>query len=355
MTVLVPFAVLILLLAWANGANDVAKGVATLTGSGLARARRAVRWGTLCTVLGGLVALAWGGALLDIFGGGLLAPGFRLTPAFVACALLAAVAWVLLATRYGLPVSTTHALLGGIVGAALAVAGWAGLRHASVLGGVLLPLLLSPLVAIVLCAGALGLGRVLARRLPSWHPGCCAPEDWRRNPFVCAGEQEKPAPWRQRLWLALHWLSSGAASFARGLNDTPKIAALLVLAASLAPEARPETIVPWAIVAVALVMGMGSLWGGYRVLDVLAHRVTPLDPGTGFAANAGTSLLVLAATPLGLPVSTTHVSTGALFGIRLAAKQRPVSDALGPILFGWVVTFPLTAAVAAGGMLLAGG
>jgi PiT family inorganic phosphate transporter len=346
-------AALVLLLAWANGANDVAKGVATLAGGGVAGARRAVSWGAGCTLLGGLAALVWGGALLDTFSGGLLVPGFRISQAFVACALFAAVAWVAVATRLGLPVSTTHALLGGTVGAALAAAGWGGLQYADVLGKALLPLLVSPLIAIALCAGALALGRILARRLPSWRPGCCAPEEWQRNPFVCATASQRPPRWQERAWIALHWLSSGVTSFARGLNDTPKIAAFLVLAAGLAPEFRLGG--AWAIVAVTLIMGIGSVWGGYRVLEVLARRVTPLDHGTGLTANAGTSLLVLAATPLGLPVSTTHVSTGALFGIRLAAKQRPEADALGMILFGWVVTLPLTAVVAAAGMLLAGG
>lgn len=95
-------------------------------------------------------------------------------------------------------------------------------------------------------------------------------------------------------------------------------------------------------------MGAGGLWGGMRILKVLAHRVVPLDAATGLTTNVGTSFLVLAATPLGLPVSTTHVSAGALMGVRWAEKKKPhQADALKFILLGWIVTLPATALMAA--------
>lgn len=154
----------------------------------------------------------------------------------------------------------------------------------------------------------------------------------------------------------MHWLSGGATSFARGLNDVLKIAAFLVLA--MAPGASPELAPQAALGAIALVtlvMGLGSLWGGFRVLHVLANRVTAMDPAQGLVANAGTSLLVLAASPLGLPVSTTHVSTGALMGIRFVEKRLPrQADALRAILFAWVVTLPVAAMLAAATATLMG-
>lgn len=351
MTAVLFVALLTLLLAWANGANDVAKGVATLAGSGVSGARRAILWGVFWTVLGGLATLLWGHELMAAFGGGWLAPGFRITPSFLAAVLVAAGLWILLATRLGLPVSTTHALLGGTVGGVLSAIGPEALLLDTVMHQALLPLLLSPLIAIVLCWGLLLLGGHVARRVPSWRPGCCAEETWRRNPFVCAEPSLRPPPWQQRIWVGLHWLSSGATSFARGLNDTPKIAAFLILAAGLAPETHRLSVVygpMWPVVATALVMGFGGLWGGLRILKVLAHRVAPLDAATGLTANVGTSFLVLAATPLGLPVSTTHVSTGALMGVRWAEKKKPdQADALKPILLGWIVTLPVTALTAA--------
>ncbi|MFZ5589044.1 MAG: inorganic phosphate transporter [Pseudomonadota bacterium] len=342
---------LILALAWVNGANDVSKGVATLTGGGVANARRAIWWGTFCTMLGGLAALTWGGALVSTFSNGFLASGFPVSLTFVAGVAAGAAGWVFAATRLGLPVSTTHALLGGVVGAALVIAGPDGLRTAAVANKALLPLLVSPLIAIALCWCLLLIARFVEKKIPAWSPGCCDHEAWRKNPFVCADNAEQlPLPWVQRVWIGLHWLSSGATSFARGLNDVPKIAAFLILALTLAPEALrnagAEAI--WPIIAVTLVMGMGSVWGGRRVLNVLAHRVTPMDTRTGLVANVGTSFLVLAATPLGLPVSTTHVSTGALMGIRWGEGVKPdQADALKLILFGWVVTLPVAALLSA--------
>lgn len=175
-------AVPVLILAWANGANDVSKGVATLLGSGLAHAKKAILWGTGWTVLGGLAAVAWGSALVQTFGNGFLAPGFPLTLSFITSALTGAFGWVLLSTRLGWPVSTTHALLGGIVGAALIMAGPTGLDLDAVTRKALLPLLVSPLIAILLCGGVLAVSRAVARRIPPWRPGCCPREAWQGTP-----------------------------------------------------------------------------------------------------------------------------------------------------------------------------
>jgi len=345
-------AVLVLTLAWANGANDVSKGVATLTGSGVSQARRALMWGTLWTVLGGMAAVLWGSQLVDTFSKGFLAPGIHFDQLFLAASMIGALCWILLATRFGLPVSTTHALLGGVVGAALIMTGPAGIRAAAMANKALLPLLISPLIAIFLC-GALVLAiRFATRNVPQWRPGCCRVETWQRNPYACApdGQRLPPSQMKEKLWIALHWLSSGATSFARALNDVPKIAAFLIVAVSLAPESIPPILnnhPSWPILAVTLVMMLGSLWGGAKVLEVLAYRVTPMDSLSGLTANLSTSIVVLLASPLGLPVSTTHVSIGSLMGIRWAGEGKPnQGDALKLVLFGWLITFPVAGAIA---------
>ena len=339
---------LVLVLAWANGANDMSKGVATLMGSGTASAKKALIWGTLCTTLGGVTAIIWGTALLKTFSSAFLVPDFPISYDFLGGTMVGACLWLLVATRKGWPVSTTHALLGGLVGAALTEVGPEGLRTAVIAKKALLPLLLSPVIAIFLCAGILSLSRYMANRIPLRQNNCCDPRVWRANPYRCATPKTHGKFYRYlpRLWEGLHWLSGGATSFARGLNDVPKIAAFLILALGLMPQAmaldRQYTVIV-ATLAVTLVMAAGDLWNGHRVLQVLAHRVVPMAPTTGLAANIGTSLLVLAASPLGIPVSTTHVSTGGLFGIRLTDKETPEQDdALRTILFTWVVTLPVT-------------
>lgn len=337
-----------LLLAWSNGANDVSKGIATLIGSGLAKPAPAILWGTLWTLLGGVAAAFWGAALAANFAHGYLAAGFRPDTPFIAGALCGAFGWVAIATRLGFPVSTTHGLLGGIAGAALSEAGTEGLNGGAMASKALLPLLVSPLLAIVLCAALLLGVRWLAARVPAWQPGCCEATEWQADPFRCAGAGAPPKGLRVALLRYLHWLSSGAVSFARGLNDVPKIAALLVLALP-ALGLTPAQTTFWAVGAVTAAMVGGSLWGGLRVARVLAFRVAELNAGTGLAANLGTSLLVLAASPLGLPVSTTHVSTGALMGVRAAERSQPrQADALRAILVAWVVTLPVAALIGAG-------
>jgi PiT family inorganic phosphate transporter len=135
-----------------------------------------------------------------------------------------------------------------------------------------------------------------------------------------------------------HYASAGAVSFARGLNDTPKIAALLLVGNLLAPGL--------ALISVGLVMATGGLISARRVARTMSHEVTTMSPGQGFTANALTSLLVIGASALGLPVSTTHVSCGALFGIGTVTRQAHWRT-IRHILLAWVVTLPMAAALGA--------
>ncbi|MCI0400392.1 MAG: inorganic phosphate transporter [Gammaproteobacteria bacterium] len=328
--------ILVALLAWANGANDVAKGVATLVGGRLASARLAVLWGTVWTAGGGIAAILWGSKLVSAFSHGYLAPDFDVDLVFVAGSLVGAASWVLLASRLALPVSTTHALLGGLVGAALSTGGWQTLHLAAVTNRALVPLLISPLLAVMLCG-------LLA---PTVRGSVAVYTRYRsdRSPRDYQSLQE--SAW---LWMVLHWFSGAVTSFARGLNDVPKIAAFLVLSLSITSASGAESVmIAPSMTAVTLIMAAGGLWGGFRVLHVLAHRITSLDATGGFVANAATSALVLMASPLGLPVSTTHVSTGALLGVRLSGGGKPaVADALMNVLWGWLITLPFSAMVSA--------
>jgi PiT family inorganic phosphate transporter len=142
-----------------------------------------------------------------------------------------------------------------------------------------------------------------------------------------------------RLVDTLHFLSAGAVSFARGLNDTPKIAALLLVATALN--------IRWALVAVAVAMAVGGLLNAKKVADTMANKITDMNPGQGFAANLATALLVNTASYHGLPVSTTHVSVGSLLGIGITTRQAKWKPVIG-VLLSWVVTLPCAAALAAG-------
>lgn len=343
-----------LALAWANGSNDVSKGVAALAGSGVATPRAAWLLGVTTTLAGGIVAVPLGGALGTLFGSGFLSGNEVLPVSAALSALAGAASFVALSTWRRWPVSTTHALIGGILGAATVHFGVSGIAYRVVAGKFLLPLLVSPILAVMLCWALLRLNRIVEARIPAWTPGCCAPEVYQQDPFACAAPEARPSPTMRRVWLGMHWLSGGAVSFARGLNDVPKMAALMLPALIAWPALAARSHGPAvAIVLTSLAMTGGALMAGRRLLPVLSHEVSTLTPATGVFANMGTAMLVLGATPLGLPVSTTHVTTGSIIGVRVADKAPPrAEDALRTILIAWLVTLPAAAALAAGLALL---
>jgi PiT family inorganic phosphate transporter len=136
----------------------------------------------------------------------------------------------------------------------------------------------------------------------------------------------------------LHFASAGAVSFARGLNDTPKIAALLLIVGAL--DTR------WSLVLMAVAIAIGGLLNAHKVADTMSHKITGMNPGQGLAANLATAILVNTASIHGLPVSTTHVSVGALLGIGISTRQAKWKPVLNVIL-SWIITLPCAAALAA--------
>ena len=138
----------------------------------------------------------------------------------------------------------------------------------------------------------------------------------------------------QKAMEAAHFLSAGAVSFARGLNDTPKIAAVLLLVKT--------TDIRWGMAAVAAAIAIGGLVNAKKVAETMSHKITGMNTGQGFTANLSTSILVILASLIGLPVSTTHVSVGSLFGIGMATRQANIRVVNG-ILLSWVLTMPCAA------------
>ena len=296
--------------AFTNGANANCKGVASLYGSGTTSLRVALWWGTATTFAGGIAALFFAQGLLKTFSGrGLVPDALAQSPEFVTAVALGAALTSFLATRLSFPVSTTHALTGALVGAGLASGDHT--VHLSALGKTFVqPLLLSPVLAVA--AGVLIHFLLKAVRLLPDH--------------------------RTRTLDTLHFLSGGAASFARGLNDTPKMAALLLIAHAL--DVRGS------ILAITVVIAIGGLLDARNVAETLAKKVTDMNPGEGFAANVATALLVTTASYHSLPVSTTHVSVGSLLGIGIVTRKAHWPS-VGQIVLSWLITLPCGAALAA--------
>lgn len=296
--------------AFTNGANANFKGVASLYGSGTTTLRQALYWGTATTFAGSVAAMFLAEGLLKKFSGrGIVPDALVQSPEFVCAVAIGAALTSLLATRFGFPVSTTHALVGALLGAGLAGSG-KDVQFAALGKHFLFPLCFSPAIAVVL--GAVTYLILMSVRLAPDH--------------------------RTRTLDVLHFLSTGAASFARGLNDTPKMVALLLVA--------PGLDVRWGFLAVAVTIALGGLLDADRVAETLGKKVTAMNPGQGFAASLVTAALVTTASFHSYPVSTTHVSVGSLLGMGATTRQAKWRK-VGEILLAWVSTVPCAAILAA--------
>ncbi len=356
-------------LAYSNGANDNFKGVASLFGSRTCNYRTGIFWATVTTFAGSITSIFLARTLLNKFSGkGIVPDHFVGSEYFLLAVAIGAGLTVIIATLTGFPISTTHALTGAIIGCGFVTLG-SGVNFLALGKGFVLPLLLSPLLAIVVA----GILYILFRAL---RVATGVTKEW----CICVGTEEKivamPQPssafalrsitsiitltvdeqencreryagsflgiGSQQIMDAAHFLSAGTVSFARGLNDTPKIVALLLLWKAL----DPERFRGWGFVAVALAMAIGGLLNARRVAETMSKKITPMNHGQGFTANLTTAILVVLASLFGLPVSTTHVSVGSLFGIGLTtgrANHRMISA----IVFSWLITLPCATIAAA--------
>ena len=355
-------------LAYSNGANDNFKGVASLFGSRTTSYRTAIGWATAATFGGSVCAIFLAQALLKAFSGkGLVPDQIAGTEHFLFAVALGGGITVIAATSQGFPISTTHALTGAILGTGLMAAG-AEVNFRSLGTGFLLPLLLSPFLAVILAPVLYFLLRFLRLRLGISKQWCiCVGPGQRFVPIpqsvsatalpvtaapaleISIGEQAECSERyagrflgvdAQKIIDGLHFVSAGVVSFARGLNDTPKIAALLLIIKGL--DVRLTT------VALASAMAIGGLLSAARVAETMSLKITSMNHGQGLGANLATGVLVILASLWGLPVSTTHVSVGALAGIGLAKREANIGVVRG-ILFAWLLTLPCAAL--AGGLV----
>lgn len=356
-----------LFVAISNGANDNFKGVASIYGSGTAGYRTSITWATLTTFAGSVASVFLAQTLLKKFSGkGLVPDTFVASEYFLVAVALGAGLTVILATRFGFPISTTHAIVGGLIGSGVIASGFSGVNLSALGKGFVTPLLLSPLAAVAL-------GAVLYFLLHAARHLLRIPKEW----CVCVGTEQRivampaaaslfalrsmPAPVvtvavgetvascseryagtvagvdAQRIVDGAHFLSAGVVSFARGLNDTPKIAALLLLVKFLTPATD--------IVLVAIAIAAGGLLFARRVAETMSHKITTMNSGQAFSANVASGILVVLASTMGLPVSTTHVTVGSLFGIGLTTGQANIKTVSG-IVLSWVITLPVAALLA---------
>jgi PiT family inorganic phosphate transporter len=317
--VIVMLVVMALLFDFMNGFHDAANSIATVVSTGVLRPHQAVAFAAFFNVIAIAVFQLKVAATV---GKGIVDPGI-VDQHVIFGALVGAIAWNVITWWYGIPSSSSHALIGGIVGATLAKAGAAPLIAAGLLKTVAF-IFISPAMGFLL--GALMMVAV------AWL--------FRRT-----------SPLRVDNWFRrLQLVSAGLYSLGHGGNDAQKtigIIWLLLIAAGLsdAGSAMPPS---WVIWSCYIAIGLGTMFGGWRIVKTMGQRITKLKPVGGFCAETGGAITLFTATALGVPVSTTHTITGAIFGVGSVRSASAVRWGLAHrIVMAWILTIPASALIAA--------
>ena len=310
--------VLALAFDFMNGFHDAANSIATVVSTGVLKPAQAVLFAAFFNVIAIFIVHL---SVAATVGKGIVQPGIVDTHV-VFGALVGAVTWNVLTWFYGIPSSSSHALIGGISGAVIAKAGTGALIGAGILKTVLF-IFVSPLLGFLL--GSLMMV-VVAWVFRGFRPS-------------------RVDKWFRRLQL----VSAGAYSLGHGGNDAQKTIGIIwmLLVATGYAAAEDKSPPTWTIVSCYLAIGLGTMFGGWRIVKTMGQRITKLKPVGGFCAETGGAMTLFLATSLGIPVSTTHTITGAIVGVGSTQRASAVRwGVAGNIVWAWVLTIPASAFVA---------
>ena len=319
-----PFYILVFLIVVAltfdflNGLHDAANSIATIVSTRVLPPQYAVAWAAFFNFI---TFLFFGLHVANTIGKGLIDPAI-VSDAVIFGALMGAISWNIITWVIGIPSSSSHALIGGLAGAAITKAGWSGVTWSG---------FTKTAVAIV---ASPTLGFILAMTLVlivSWI-------------FVKRSPQSG-----DRIFRGLQFVSASLYSLGHGANDAQKtmgiIMALLISREMMSPEAD----VPfWVVITCQAAMGLGTLMGGWRIVHTMGSKITRLSPMQGFCAETGAAITLFGATALGIPVSTTQTITGAIIGVGASRRASAVRWGVAKsIVVAWIITIPAAAALAA--------
>jgi len=308
--------IIALIFDFVNGFNDSANSVATVIGTRVLRPIHAVALSAAANFIGPFV---FGVAVATTIAKGIVSPD-EITVYMIIGGLAGAIAWSSLCTYFGLPISNSHSLIGGIMGAAIIGLGFETLVYGG-LTKVFAGIIIAPIGGIVF-------GMVLA--------GIIIAVFARRKPAVV-----------NRTFGRLSIISSAWLALTHGANDGQKTMGIIVLILFSAGIISEIHMPLWVIVAAASAMGLGTFFGGYKVIKTLGLKITRLKPYQGFAAQTGGGMMLAIFAVLGIPASTTHAITGSVMGAGAARRKRAVRWKVSrQIIFSWVITIPGAAGLA---------
>jgi PiT family inorganic phosphate transporter len=306
-----------------NGLHDAANSIATVVSTRVLTPQMAVAWAAFFNVIAFLFI---GLHVAETIGKGIVDPAI-VNPAVVFGALAGAILWNVITWYLGLPSSSSHALVGGLIGAGVTKGGWSAIVASGVIKtgfGIVAAPLLGMVTAVMIVV------------LTSWL--------------------FKPvrAPVADLISRRLQLISSAAYSIGHGANDAQKTMGIITVLLFSTGYLHGEFHVPlWVVILAQLAMGLGTLMGGWRIVHTMGSKITRLTPHQGFSAETGGAVMLFSATALGIPVSTTHTITGSIMGVGAARRASAVRwGVAGNIILAWLVTIPAAAALGASFYLL---
>lgn len=311
--------IIALVFDFTNGAHDSANAIATIVSTKVLSPRTAVIMAACLNLLGAFL----GTEVAQTVGSGIVDPemvtGCKI---LVLAALFGAIFWNMLTWYLGIPSSSSHALVGGLIGAAVAFKGWDAPNYASIGKKVLIPLLLSPLAGFLV-------GYLIMVAL-TWV-------------FVKAHPRTVNTAFKK-----LQILSSAFMATSHGLNDAQKTMGIITLALVIF-QMQPDVSIPfWVKLSCALAMGLGTAMGGWKIVKTMGHKIFKLEPVHGFAAETAAAAVIMGASSVGAPISTTHTISTAVIGVGASKRFSAVRwGVAGNLVVAWVLTIPASGAMAA--------
>jgi PiT family inorganic phosphate transporter len=301
-----------------NGFHDTANVVATSISTGAARPQVAIGFASLLNFVGAFISISVAATVAND-----VVDAAVITPTIVFAGLIGAISWNLITWYFGLPSSSSHALIGGVVGSAVAAAGLDAVLADGLVGKVLVPAVIAPILAFLVAGISIGL---VYRIVGKQKPGTVT-RGFRYGQIV----------------------SGGLLALAHGTNDAQKTMGIITLAlvanGTLAADANPPT---WVIVASATAIALGTYSGGWRIIKTTGTRIIKMDAAQGFSSQGAGAAVILASTHFGFPLSTTHVINGGVMGAGAGKRVSAVRwGVAGNIVFAWFLTLPAAAAIGA--------
>ncbi|MDR2725359.1 MAG: inorganic phosphate transporter [Candidatus Adiutrix sp.] len=302
-----------------NGAHDCANAIATVVSTKVLTPRMAVSMAAVLNLLGALL----GTEVANTLGSGIVRPEVVAgSHILVLAALIGAIFWNSLTWYFGIPSSSSHTLIGGLMGAAMAEAGPSALNGLSIIKKVILPLILSPLAGFIIGFSLMTLVAIIFFRFR-----------------------------RQRVNRFFRKAQVGSAAFmalTHGLNDAQKTMGVITLALLIFGQIESITVPFWVKLSCALAMGAGTGVGGWKIVKTMGHKIFKLETAHGASAETSAALIIACASAVGAPVSTTHTITACIFGVGSTKRFSAVRWGIaGNLIIAWILTIPASACVSA--------